>query len=350
MADVSKPLPRWVWPVATILVISLFVYAVRDILLPFVAGMAVAYLLDPLADKLEARKVPRWAGTIIVLVLFFGGLILLLFGAAPILVSQLSGIAASLPGYIDQLRPMLMRLIDQAGGAGEVKSIASQASGQVTSYLSNWVAEVIKGALHFFNLLGLLLITPVVAFYMLRDWDKMVALIDSWLPRSSEPIIKRLLTESDRALSGFVRGQTMVCVGVGIIYALGWGLMGLNYGLILGLITGMLAFIPYVGQFFGLCVALIVALTQYGLDSPIMIGLVLLVYLIAQLIESNVMTPKLVGDQVGLHAVWVIFAVMAGGSLMGFVGVLLALPVAAVIAVVGRYGLERYLASRYYQA
>jgi predicted PurR-regulated permease PerM len=156
-----------------------------------------------------------------------------------------------------------------------------------------------------------------------------------------------LLKDADTALSGFVRGQIFVCLCVGILYAMGWGILGLNYGIFLGLFTGIIAFIPYIGQFFGLTLALLVGLGQFGLD-PVQLGLIASVFIIVQLIESNFLTPKLVGDQVGLHAVWVIFAIMAGGEIMGFVGVLLALPIAAVIAVVGRWLLKRYLQSAFY--
>jgi predicted PurR-regulated permease PerM len=341
-------IPRWAFWAAPVLVVVLFVYGVRDILLPFVAGLAVAYLLDPVADRMEKAKLPRWLATLLTLVLFFAFLLFLLLGAAPILADQISSLAQKLPGYIEQVRPFIMRLISEAGGAEEAKRVAGQAGGQIAEYLSGWVADLIKGGLYIFNLISLLLITPIVAFYLLRDWDLLIARIDSWLPKRWEPTIRGLLSEADQALSGFVRGQTLVCLGVAIVYGLGWSLVGLEYGLVLGLLTGMLAFVPYVGQLFGTVVAVVVAIGQFG-DNYVAIGLVVSIYFVAQMIESFVLTPKLIGDRVGLHAVWVIFAVMAGAELMGFVGVLIAVPVAAVAAVVGRWLLARYMQTAAYR-
>jgi predicted PurR-regulated permease PerM len=272
---------------------------------------------------------------------------------APILTEQLAGIAAALPGYIEQVRPFLMQLLDrvinEAGGAQEAKRIASQAGGQIAQHLSGWAQGLLAGVLHVFNLLSLLLITPIVAFYLLRDYDSLVERVDALIPGRYEPTIRRLVGEADKAMSGFVRGQTLVCVGVAIIYAAGWSLIGLQYGLTLGIITGALAFLPYVGQLFGTVLAVIIAISQFGPTAPEMIAATIGVFIIAQLIESNFLTPKLIGEQVGLHAVWVIFAVMAGASLMGFVGVFLAVPVAALVAVVGRWAVERYQETSVYR-
>jgi predicted PurR-regulated permease PerM len=342
----TLPVPRWIWLALGVGALLWFVFAVRGILLPFVLGLAIAYLLDPAADRLE-RWMPRWLATVVALILFFGALLGILFLAAPILTQQFAGIIRVLPGYLEKIRPLLMDLVNQAGGTEQAKGLVSQYGGRIVSFVGERVGQVLAGGLQAFNILAMLLIAPVVAFYLLRDWDGIVAQITSLLPQDNAPVIRRLMGEADEALSGFVRGQLTVCLCNAILYGVGWSLVGLEYAVVLGLITGLLAFIPFVGAFFGVSLAVITALGQFGLD-PLHLGLVLGVYAVVQAVEGNILIPKLVGDRVNLHAVWVIFALFAGGELMGFVGVFLAVPVAAVLAVLARYGLERYRASRFY--
>jgi predicted PurR-regulated permease PerM len=343
----SDKLPRWLLWIGGIVLLWLFIYGIRGALLPFVLGLAIAYLLDPAVDKLETWNVPRWLGTTITLVLFFAGISSVGFMLAPILSDQVQGIIRSLPGYIERVRPFVMNLVENSGQGADAQKFVNEAGAKAFSFISDKLGSVLAGSLQLFHVVTLLLISPVVAFYILRDWDDMIAKIDSWLPRAQEPVIKQLLGDSDRALGGFVRGQIILCTVVGGIYATCWSLLGLQYGLLLGMLTGVLAFVPTVGQLLGTALAVMIAITQYGGNVP-QIALVAGVYVFAQILETAVLIPKLVGEKVGLHPVWVLFAVFAGGELMGMVGVFIAVPVAAVLAVLARWAIDQYLASRYF--
>jgi predicted PurR-regulated permease PerM len=340
--------PRWFWWLLAIAGLIWFVIAIKSILLPFVVGLSIAYLLDPVTDRLEKFRLPRWLATTVVLFVFFASILSIGFLIAPILQDQIGGMIRNLPRYIEQVRPFVMKLLVQAGGVENAKQILGSNSGKIVGFATSHITQLIAGSVAFFNTFSLILISPVVAFYLLRDWDHLMARLDAWLPRSIEPTAKRLLGEADVALSGFVRGQTIVCFCLGVMYAIGWSLLGLQYGLLLGMLVGILAFVPTVGPTFGMIVAMIVAIGQWGAAEPLKIIGVFAVFIVTQAIEGGFLTPKLIGDKVGLHAVWVLFAVFAGAALMGFVGVFIAVPVAAVIAVIGRYSLERYLQSRYY--
>jgi len=204
-----------------------------------------------------------------------------------------------------------------------------------------------RGGAAVFNALSLMLITPVVSFYLIRDYDLIVAKVDSWMPRYHVDEIRQVVSEIDRKIAGFVRGQGMVCLSLSAIYGIGLTVIGLDFGLLLGIATGLASFIPYFGMLIGMVTSVAVAVFQYGEIVPVV--LVLVVFGIGQLVESFYLTPKLVGGQIGLHAVWVIFALMAGGSLFGFTGVLLAVPVAATVGVLVRHFMDKYLASPLYE-
>jgi predicted PurR-regulated permease PerM len=224
-----------------------------------------------------------------------------------------------------------------------LKNVSAQAAGWVTSSISTIVA----GSLAFVNVVSFIVVTPLVAFYLLRDWPVILAQVDSWWPRTQAPAMRRLLHDSNAALAGFVRGQSLVCLSLALFYAAGWSLVGLNYAVILGILVGVLAFVPFVGVLFAVSLSLLVALGQYGLDfKPL--ALVIGVFLIGQALESSVLTPNLIGNRIGLHPVWVLFAVFAGGSVAGLAGVFLAVPVAAVLGVVMRAVLAHYRASGFY--
>ena len=199
----------------------------------------------------------------------------------------------------------------------------------------------------FANLISLLVITPVVAFYLLRDWDRLIARIDTWLPRDHAETIRERVREVDRTLAGFLRGQGTVCLILGLFYAIALSIAGLDFGLVVGLVAGLLSFIPYVGAIIGLVLSVGLALLQF--DDWLRVAIVAGIFFVGQAVEGNFLTPKLVGESVGLHPVWIIFGLLAGGALFGFVGVLLAVPAAAVIGVGVRFALDRYLQSPYYR-
>jgi predicted PurR-regulated permease PerM len=339
------------WLIGLVLLI-VALYFLRGILLPFVAGMAIAYFLDPLCDRIEKLGCSRTWATTIVTALFLLAVLALAAVLLPPLETQLVAFLGELPTYIQvataKLGPLLKAL------RSHLPASAAPSMSDVTGYLgriAGWGADtlgtVLSQGFALANLLSLIFITPIVTFYLLRDWDKMMMKIDLWLPRDHAAEIRGQLKEIDRTLAGFARGQATVCLCLALYYGLGLSLIGLNFGLALGLIAGVLSFIPFVGSFLALVGSIGLALAQFGTWQGV--AMVIGLCVVGQVIEGNFLTPKLVGDRVRLHPVWVIFALLAGGALFGFVGLLLAVPVAAVCGVLARYSLRHYLGSRIYR-
>ena len=328
------------------LAIFLFILnALSSVLLPFVAGMAIAYFLDPVADKLEEKGVSRAMATTLIVAGFFAIIITLVVLLFPLLQAQVISLAGLVPGLIESLReygePLLERLrADLPEDAVErLQAAAGNYAGAAIRWVSGLIGEVWKGGLAFFNLVSLLVITPVVAFYLLRDWDKIVTHIDGYLPKAAAPVIREQCRAIDNTIAGFLRGQASVCLVLGIYYGLALSFAGLESGLLVGIGAGAISFIPYLGAATGLCIGVAIAMAQFSEWLPV--GVVALIFIIGQTSESYILTPRLVGDRIGLHPVWIIFALMAGGALFGFTGVLLGVPVAAVIGVLFRFGLGR---------
>jgi predicted PurR-regulated permease PerM len=339
------------WLIGLVLLI-VALYFLRGILLPFVAGMAIAYFLDPLCDRIEKLGCSRTWATTIVTALFLLAVLALAAVLLPPLETQLVAFLGELPTYIQvataKLGPLLKAL------RSHLPASAAPSMSDVTGYLdriAGWGADtlgtVLSQGFALANLLSLIFITPIVTFYLLRDWDKMMMKIDLWLPRDHAAEIRGQLKEIDRTLAGFARGQATVCLCLALYYGLGLSLIGLNFGLALGLIAGVLSFIPFVGSFLALVGSIGLALAQFGTWQGV--AMVIGLCVVGQVIEGNFLTPKLVGDRVRLHPVWVIFALLAGGALFGFVGLLLAVPVAAVCGVLARYSLRHYLGSQIYR-
>lgn len=327
-------------------------YVLRGMLLPFVAGMAVAYFLDPLADRLERSGLSRLAATSVITFAFFLVVVLALIILVPLIEDQVLAFAHKVPGYIDTLNERLQPLLAEAKkrlsprDIEKLRSSAGEYAGTAASWALGAVRGVLTGSLAVFNVLSLMFITPVVTFYLLRDWDKMVARVDSWLPRDHAATIRTQMKEINRTLSGFIRGQATVCLCLGLIYGIGLSAVGLDLGLVIGMASGMLSFIPYLGSITGFVSGMGLALAQ-GTDWHLP-AMVAGVFVVGQVAEGNFLTPKLVGDKVGLHPVWIMFALLAFAALFGFVGLLLAVPVAAVIGVLVRFALSRYLTSALY--
>jgi predicted PurR-regulated permease PerM len=250
----------------------------------------------------------------------------------------------------ERLVPLVMRLEPYVGaeGVAEMRDMLAASSGDIVKWLGRFATGLVTQLEALANLMSLLLITPIVSFYLLRDWDDLVAKVDSWLPRAHLETIREQFREIDRTLAGFLRGQVTVCLILGAFYGIGLSLVGLDFGFIIGFATGLISFVPFFGMLIGFVVGLALAFAQF--DSWLSIGLVAAVFVAGQVIEGNFLTPKMVGERVGLHAVWVIFALLACGALFGFVGVLLAVPLAAVIGVLVRFGVARYLESPLYLA
>jgi predicted PurR-regulated permease PerM len=347
----QRQISFWVLALAAV-VLSLVV--LRDVLLPFVAGIVLAYLLDPLADRLQRLGLSRLIATVLILIVFvllFAAILVLL---APLVAHQLVAFIAKLPSYAEKLQALLAEqgapLLDRLG-AGNLAAEAQKSLGDILKEGASWAGKVLNslwsGGQAVVSIFALLVITPVVTFYLLVDWDDMIAKVDSWLPRNHRAVIRDLAGEMDRAIAGFIRGQAIVCLLLGMFYAIGLTLLGVNFGALIGLISGFLSFIPYVGSLTGLVLSVGVALVQFWPDW-IMPLAALAVFVAGQFLEGNVFAPKFVGEAVGLHPVWLMFALLAFGSLFGFVGLLVAVPLAAIMGVLARFALRQYLASPLY--
>ncbi|MDP2409458.1 MAG: AI-2E family transporter [Pseudolabrys sp.] len=337
---------------AALVVLVLALWLLSPILLPFIAGLAIAYLLTPLTDRMERLGVNRLLAALLIIsvvVLFFVLMILL---AAPVLGSQLSSFIANLPGYITKLqslisdpsRPWVQKVV---GGGFNSEKWFGDLMGQGVTWITAFLASLWSGGSALVSVISLIVVTPVVAFYLLYDWHRMIRTADAWVPLQQRETVRGLAREIDAAIAGFVRGQSAVCLIIGTYYAIALTLTGLNFGLLIGLISGLITFIPYVGSMTGLILSLGVAVAQFWPDyGPIL--LVLGIFLFGQVLEGNFLVPKLVGESVGLHPVWLIFALLAFGYMFGFVGLLVAVPLAATIGVLTRFALKRYLQSSIY--
>ena len=312
--------------------------ALSDILLPFVLGFALAYFLDPLADRLEAVGVRRSLATLTITVIVGLALLTALAFGLPVLAQQISMLIADLPGYISDVQVWLLEQ-NLVEGQNELVSVMGES---LLAGLQKTASSMVLTGLSLINLLALIFITPIVAVYMLNDWDHMVARINGLLPDEQAAIIRNLASQIDETLGGFARGQILVCLSLGTIYAVGLSLVGLQSGIIVGVFAGLISFIPYVGAAFGLVLAGALGLGQFGFELP-PLALIAGVFFVGQFIEGNILTPRLVGDRVKLHPVWIIFALLAMGSLFGFLGLLLAVPLAAIIGVLVRYGVTLYM-------
>ncbi len=329
-----------------------FVMLFESILLPFLVGLAVAYFLDPICDRLESAGCSRALATSSVTAGFFLVVALAFALIVPVLYKQAVEFAADMPLLIERIeakvRPFIEGVVDQkASNEESFKNMLRESLGDIAKFLGRLGSQMASGIGAIANMVALLIVTPVVAFYLLRDWDKLVSAIDGWLPSEHAPTIREQFRLIDKTLAGFVRGQFSVCLLLGVFYAIGLTALGLPFGAVVGLVTGILSFIPYVGMLAGFGVGLGLAIANF--NDPLDIGLVIVVFVVGQVIEGNFLTPKLVGDRVNLHAAWILFALMGGGALFGFVGILLAVPVAAVIGVLVRFALGQYLASPLYK-
>ncbi len=340
------------WLLAAVIFIGLL-YLFRSILLPFVAGMILAYFLDPVADRLERLGLSRALATTLIVLSFLVGFVIALMLVVPILVSQLAEFIQRIPSYVARLQFIVTDFdpswlsrtlgVEPSGLREGLSGLLTQAAGFLTGlFQSAW-----NSGRALIDIAGLFVITPVVAFYMLLDWDRMVARIDSLIPRDHLHTVRQIASDIDRSLAGFVRGQGTLCLALGIYYALGLTLAGLNFGLLIGLFAGLVSFVPYVGAMLGLVLAVGVALVQFWPEWH-MVVLVAGIFVFGQLVEGNILQPRFVGRSVGLHPVWLIFALFAFGSLFGFVGLLIAVPAAAAVAVLVRFALSRYLMSPLY--
>ncbi len=342
---------RW-WGIGLIaLVIVLLLLA--DVLAPFVMGAAIAYFTDPLADRLQRRGVSRILATVIITVTALLAFILLIAIVTPLVISQVRLAVSAAPGIIDAIRAFVEQTvlpllpIDTSGG-----NVLSEALTRFENQVRDVSVKLLESAwsigLAGVNFITLAVITPVVAFYLLLDWDNMVSRVDELLPRQHRHTIRDLAKRVDRVLAGFVRGQLTVCLILGIFYAAGLIIVQLPFGLIVGMFAGLISFIPFVGSILGGALSIGIALFHFW-DSPEWIVAVAGIFVVGQVVEGNFLSPKLVGGSVGLHPVWLMFSLSAFGALFGFTGLLIAVPTAAVIGVFLRFSIEQYKTGRLYK-
>ena len=320
-----------------------------DIMLPFVLGGAIAYLIDPVADRLERLGLSRAAATALITVAAVLVFVLLSLLVVPTLIRQTAELINVLPTLFDQLYGFLTSTFPSILVEGSTMRQTLASIGESIQERGPALLESVLGsALSLINIVVLLVVVPVVAVYLLLDWDRMIARIDALLPRDHVDVIRRLAREIDATLAGFIRGMGTVCVILGTYYAVALMTVGLQFGLVVGFIAGLLTFIPYLGAVIGGSLAIGLALFQFWGDWT-SIGMVAGVFVIGQVVEGNFLTPKLVGDSVGLHPVWLLLALSVFGMLFGFVGMLVAVPVAASLGVIARFAVDQYLDSRLYR-
>jgi predicted PurR-regulated permease PerM len=337
---------------AALVVFVLVLWLLSEILLPFIAGLAIAYLLTPLTDRLERFGVNRLAAAVLIITVVVLAFVILILLVAPIIGGQLASFIDNIPGYVTRLqsllsdpsRPWVQKIL--GAGFSTDKSLGDLVT-QGVGWLTTFLRSLWSGGRALVSLFSLVVVTPVVAFYLIYDWHRMIRSVDGWVPLQHRDTVRRLAREIDAAIAGFVRGQTAVCLVLGSFYAVALTLSGLNFGLLIGLISGVITFIPYVGSMTGLILAIGVAVAQFW-PQWTSIAMVLAIFLVGQFVEGNLLAPKLVGESVGLHPVWIIFALLAFGFLFGFVGLLVAVPLAATIGVLVRFAFERYRESALY--
>jgi predicted PurR-regulated permease PerM len=333
---------------AALLLISLSLFA--GILLPFAAGFVLAYLFNPMVDGLHRAGIPRGASALVMVafsILALGAFIALI---VPPLASQLGQLIENLPAlyerahhYVTQHYGHFLQRVTEPQKPGEPAAV-EQLRQHITPWLVSQAQGLLKSGVDLFNSIALLFLTPVIAFFLLRDWDKMISSVRDFLPRQQAPAIIEVAREIDTTISAYLRGTLIVLLIVSAFYMVSLGLIGLNYGLLIGLVAGMFSFVPYLGSTGGFLVSGGVALAQFWPDYS-MVAAVCGVFVFGQVIEGNVLTPNIVGNKVGLHPVWLLFALVASGYVLGFLGLIISVPLAAAIGVLVRYAVRMYFDS-----
>ncbi|MCV2448649.1 MULTISPECIES: AI-2E family transporter [Paracoccus] len=337
----------WYWG-AALVVLLLALWALGNAMMPFILGAAVAYLLDPLADRLERLGLSRTLAVVVITLAAILIMVAVMLMLVPVLVKQTTQLINTAPDMVAQLQQFLTSRFPQVFAEGSTINTALTDAGKKISESGMMVLSTVLGSVvGVFSLLALVVIVPVVAFYLLLDWDNMVTRLDELLPRDHADTLRTLARDIDKALSGFVRGQGMVILILGTFYSIGLGLVGLPFGVAIGVIAASLSFIPYVGVLIGGATAIGVALFSFW-GEPVWIAAVVAIFVVGQFIEGNFLQPKIVGTSVGLHPVWLMLALTVFGTLFGFVGLLVAVPLAAALGVLVRFAAGRYRESALY--
>ncbi len=341
-----------IW-IAFLVVMIVLLWLFRGILLPFVVGAALAYLLNPLVNQLQRWHFNRgWATAVVLLavITIFVGVFLMFL---PLVGQQIIGLIQRLPGYVTSLQGLVTEWSPQINEwlgperAAQFQTSITELTRQALGFIATLPAELVNIGYTGAAVIGVTLVTPVVAFYLLLDWEGMVRGLQGLLPRDHKHEINRILSDIDKSMAGVIRGQGGVLVIDAIFYATALSLIGLNFGLAVGLISGLLSFVPFVGFAFGFSLSIGIAIVQFW-PNYWMVVAVAAIFLGWQFIEGNVLYPKLVGSSININPVWLMFALLAFGALFGFVGLLLAVPLAAIVGVLVRYGIGKYKASTLY--
>ncbi|HTZ70552.1 MAG TPA: AI-2E family transporter [Acetobacteraceae bacterium] len=338
---------------AVVLVILLALNLFASILLPFVAAAGIAYVLDPFCTRLVRARMPRGAAALLLIIALLLVVLLFVLLLYPLVLNQIGLLLGRVPDYVRGLSAFAAKSITQLQehvGPGvidtKLSDLVSSQAGAMLSFIAGAATRLVGGGFAVFNLFSLMIVTPVVAFYILRDWPIVVGRVDGWMPRRYQDVIRAQAREVDRILSAWVRGQATCCLILALYYAVALSLVGLDLGLVVGMAAGILSFIPYVGSITGLVTAVGLAFAQFPTWNGVL--RVLAVFFMGQMLEGYVIYPRFLGDRVELPAAWVIFALFAGGAAFGFVGIMLAVPVAATVGVLARFWLRRYLQSPLY--
>ncbi len=360
-ADSPPPLPitpislrrQLIFWTGALLVFIALLWLLGDVLLPFVAGMVLAYLLDPVVRKLQKLGLSRPIASVLIVM---GAIALIAFALImllPILGEQIAGFVDRMPQYVERIRQLVQEQSQSWLGRliGEKLPDAEKQLGGVAATAAGWAAgflgSLLSGGRALVSVISIFVIAPIVAFYLLLDWERMIAAVDSWVPVPYRETVRGLAREMNAAISGFVRGQAIVCLILGTFYSVALISIGLHFGLLVGIVAAILGFAPYVGTITGFLLAVGIAIAQFWPDWT-MPALAAGIFLTGQFVEGNILQPFLVGKEVGLHPVWLMFALLAFAYLFGFVGLLVAVPTAAAIGVLVRFLLRQYLASPYY--
>jgi predicted PurR-regulated permease PerM len=360
--SIGRQIAFWV---AAFVALGVLLHVLGGAVTPFILGIVLGYLLDPIVHRLERFGLNRLGASILILVVFVVVFAIILVVLAPILGEQFIAFTQKLPSYVTRLQSLAVdqgnALLEKYGGpwrdrlglGAPLSSLQIQNSiGDLVTQGGQWLLNALRslasGGAAIFSFLSFVVFTPVVAFYMLLDWDKMLATVDSWLPLDHRDGLRQIAREINHALAGFMRGQSLVCLFLGLWYGVGLSLIGLDFGFLIGVVGGVLSFIPYVGSLTALVFSLGVAIVQ-GWPSWNLFFLALAVVGCGQFLEGNVLSPRLVGHSIGLHPVWLMFALVAFGALFGFTGLLIAVPMSAAIGVLARHLLGLYLTSPFYR-
>lgn len=336
------------WTIAAIVFLAVL-YLLGNVILPFVLGMAVAYMLDPIADRLEKWGLSRILATVVITLVAALIFVLVLLLVIPTLIEQTVGLIETAPQLFQEFRAFLIeKFPDLLDSESQLSQTLASLGETIKSRGGQLLESVLTSVGSVINVAVLLVLVPVITFYLLMDWDRMVAEIDNLLPRDHAPTVRKLASQIDNTLAAFIRGQGTVCLLLGIFYAGALMAVGLQFGLVAGAVAGALTFIPYVGALVGGALSIGLAIFQFWGEWH-WIAAVAGIFAVGQFLEGNILTPNLVGSSIGLHPVWLIFALSAFGSLFGFVGMLVAVPVAASLGVVARFAIDQYRDSRLYR-